>query len=110
MRRLAYLTCVMTAAASPLLFMAAPAMAAEYRVVVRQMKFGPLPDDLQAGDVIIWDNQDYVPHSATAKDGSFDVELPANTSQSQTLDKAGTWTIICKYHPDMQTVMTVKPD
>lgn len=92
---------MLAAALLPLLAMAAPADAAQYTVVVSQMKFGPLPKNLQVGDVIVWDNQDLVDHTATARNDSFDVLLPAGKKATQTLEKAGNFAFYCKYHPGM---------
>jgi len=97
----------MAAAALPLFALALPASAAKYTVVVSQMKFGALPAHLRVGDVIVWDNRDYVPHSATARNGDFDVELPARATQAQMLKTAGDFAFFCKYHTGMTGDMQV---
>jgi len=68
---------LIAAAAWALLSIPCPAAAAPrtYTVVVDKMKFGPLPQQVRKGDVIIWDNRDMFRHSATAK-GKFDIDLP----------------------------------
>jgi plastocyanin len=52
-------------------------------------------------DTIRWVNRDMFQHSATAKDGSFDVDLPPGTSGSARLTRAGTIQYYCRYHPGM---------
>lgn len=96
------------AAALPLLAMAAPAIAAEYRVVVSQMQFGQLPKNLRVGDVIVWDNRDLVDHTATARNGSFDVPLPAGKQATQKLQTAGDFAFYCKFHPTMTGDLRVR--
>lgn len=78
-----------------------------YTVVIDKMKFGALPAELHAGDVIVWDNRDIFRHTATAKDGSFDIDLPAKTRGKTVVKKAGTIPFICKYHPGMKGVLKV---
>lgn len=85
-----------------------PAAAAPrtYIVVVDKMKFGALPQGLRKGDVILWDNRDLFRHSATAK-GRFDVDLPAGKKVSMRVAEAGTFPLVCKYHPGMKAVLRV---
>jgi plastocyanin len=92
-----------------LLPMSAPSAAAPrtYVVVIDKMKFGAAPPGLRAGDAVIWDNRDIFRHTATAKDGSFNVDLPAGKKGKTVLGKAGTFVFACKYHPGMQGVLKV---
>ena len=48
-----------------------------------------------------WENHDIFQHSATAKDGAFDVELPPGGKASVTLTRAGLVEYYCRYHPGM---------
>ncbi len=36
-----------------------------------------IPKDLRVGDTVMWVNKDMMPHTATARDKSFNVELGA---------------------------------
>jgi plastocyanin len=78
-----------------------------FTVVMDNMVFGALPKDAKVGDVIIWDNRDTVQHTATARDGSFDVRLQPNKKGRTTLKKAGNLAIYCIYHPMMRTTLKV---
>ena len=78
-----------------------------YTVVIDKMHFGALPAGLHRGDVIVWENRDIFRHTATAKDGSFDVDLPAKTKGKMVVKNAGTIPFICKYHPGMKGVLKV---
>ena len=92
-----------------LLTTATPAAAAPktYVVVIDKMKFGAVPANLKAGDVLVWENRDMFRHSATAKDGSFNVDLPAGARGKMVLGKAGAFAFTCKYHPGMKGVLKV---
>ena len=45
--------------------------------------------------------------TATARDGSFDVVVPAGGSVAVTLARAGTIEVYCRYHPGMAVTLTV---
>ena len=72
-----------------------------------KMKYGALPSGLKAGDTIVWDNRDMFRHTATAKDGSFNVDLVAGAKGKTVLRKAGAIAFTCKYHPGMRGVLQV---
>lgn len=104
MRQALVAAAVLMAAAAPL-----PAEAASktYTVVIDKLKFGPVPAGLHAGDTIVWVNRDMFLHSATARDGSFDVALPAGKSDKTVLKHPGRIAFICKYHPGMTGTLDV---
>ena len=81
-----------------------PAVAAPrtHVVVMDKMKVGPVPAGIRAGDAILWVNRDMVRHTATARDGSFNVDLPPG-ARGRSIVKAGIVAVICKYHPGMRT-------
>lgn len=92
-------------AALPLLGGAAAAR--EHVIAMAGMRFGAVPSGIRAGDTILWVNRDVVPHTATARDGSFDVTLAPRQSRRVTLARAGRIAFYCRYHPMMQGVLTV---
>ena len=79
----------------------------EIVVVMDNMNFGRLPSDAKVGDVILWDNRDTVQHTATARDGSFDVRLQPGKKGRTVLRKAGNLAIYCIYHPMMRATLRV---
>jgi len=97
-------------AVGALLLAVSPATAAPhtYTVVIDKMKFGALPTGLHKGDTIVWVNRDFLRHTATAADHSFDVDLPAGAKASTTLKKTGAIPFVCRYHPGMRGVLQVK--
>ncbi|OOG59279.1 cupredoxin domain-containing protein [Rhodanobacter sp. C03] len=86
-----------------------PATAAHrmHVIVIDQMQYGPMPTDVRAGDIIEWTNHDILEHSATARDGHFDVDLKPGTSGRITAT-AGTFAFFCKFHPTMTGTVVVK--
>ncbi len=79
-----------------------------YTVVIEKMKFGPLPAQLHKGDAIVWVNRDFLRHSATAADHSFDVDLQPNKAGKTMLNKTGNIAFTCRYHPGMRGVLQVR--
>jgi plastocyanin len=93
-----------------LLLAASPAAAAphSYTVLIEKLKYGPLPAQLHKGDTIVWVNHDFLRHSVTASDHSFDVDLPAGATGKIVLNKTGTIPFACRYHPGMRGALQVK--
>ena len=87
-----------------------PAAAAPhtYTIVIDKMKYGALPANLHKGDTIIWANRDFIQHSATAADHSFDLNLPPGKAGKIVLTKTGSIPFVCRYHPGMRGVLVVK--
>jgi plastocyanin len=83
--------------------------AAVHVVVIDKMAFGPMPTDVRIGDTIDWSNQDIFLHTATAKDAGFDVEIKPKQRVRVTLVTAGTFTVVCRYHPGMKATLVVAP-
>lgn len=86
---------------------AGPAVAAPavHTIVIDKMKFGPLPPNVRVGDVILWINSDLFRHSATARDGSFNLDLPPKASGRIVVRRKGAIPFFCKYHPGMKGVI-----
>ncbi len=76
-------------------------------IVVDKMAFGPMPPDVRAADIIEWVNRDIFEHSATARDGSFDVDLKPGATVRMTA-RDGTVAFFCKFHPTMQATLVVQ--
>lgn len=78
-------------------------------LVIDKMAYGPAPPNLHEGDTLVWANHDILLHSATATDGSFNVDIPPGASRSVKLTHAGTIDVYCRYHPDMKVRLMVEP-
>jgi len=72
-------------------------------IQVKMEKLGFLPAEMTAhvGDTIEWVNSDFVAHTATARDGSWDVLIPVNAKKTVVLKAEGTIEYYCKFHPNM---------
>jgi plastocyanin len=78
-------------------------------VVIRQMAFGLTPSGLHVGDVVEWVNDDIFQHTATARDGSFDLVLRPKARAQTLLRKPGTIQVYCRFHPGMTLALNVAP-
>lgn len=87
----------------------APAQAADYTVVLDKMKFGPVPAELHPGDTITWQNHDIFRHTATARDKSFDIDLPPKAEVKMVVGQAGSVEFFCKFHPGMTGTLVISP-
>jgi len=79
-----------------------------YAVVIDKMKFGPVPAQLHPGDSIVWVNHDFLRHTATAADHSFDIDLPAGAKVKMVVKAKGRINFVCRYHPGMRGVLLVQ--
>jgi plastocyanin len=106
MRRECYLPVVIA-----LLFgaMAAPAQAATIQITTTDLVFAPTEVSAKVGDTIEWINKDVFAHTATARNGDFDVMMPPKKTVTSVLKKAGTIEYYCRFHPNMKAVVTIAP-
>lgn len=102
--RPAYMAMALVLAAA---FPSGAASAARYTIAIRDMQFGPAPKHLRVGDEITWKNEDIFRHTATARDGAFDLTLDPGASATITLRKAGDVAVYCRYHPGMTVRLSV---
>ena len=72
-----------------------------YTIVIDKMKFGPVPAGIRSGDTILWVNRDFLKHTATARDKSFNLVLPPRTSGKTVIKHSGIIAFYCIYHPGM---------
>ncbi|MCX8509020.1 MAG: hypothetical protein ORN49_09130, partial [Rhodobacteraceae bacterium] len=84
--------------------LSAGAVQAGHLITINRVKFGQPPVPLMVGDVIVWCNQDLFRHTATARDGTFDLDLPSATEARLPLMAAGKIEVFCRFHPGMKLV------
>lgn len=78
-------------------------------VSISGYKFSSQTVTVKVGESVTWTNNDFVGHSATADDGSFDTGILAKgASKSITFSKAGTYTYHCSAHPNMTGTIIVQ--
>jgi plastocyanin len=80
-----------------------------HRIGIDNLAFGPAPGGLHVNDIVEWTNSDILRHTATATDGSFDVDLPAGATGRTILKRAGGVTYVCRFHPGMKGRLEVAP-
>jgi plastocyanin len=89
--------------------MLVPARAATIEITMENLVISPAEVSAKVGDTIAWINKDVFAHTATAKNGDFDVTLPPNKSATSVLKKAGTVDYYCRYHPNMKATLKIEP-
>jgi plastocyanin len=107
-----YRICLMAIVAGVLGSAPAPAVSkpdAAVTVVIEDMKFSPAEIRVKKGESILWVNKDLVPHTVTAKDGSFDSNMIApGKSWRYSPEKSGMQPYKCIYHPTMIGTVVVR--
>ena len=88
---------------------AVPAHAATIQITIENMEFAPAEVSARVGDTIEWINKDVLVHTATARNGDFDVTTPPKKTVTSLLKKAGTVEYYCRYHPNMKAVLRIEP-
>ena len=96
-------------AAALLLWTAFPAHAATIEITMENLVISPAEVSAKVGDTVMWINKDVFAHTATAKNGDFDVMLPPKKSASFVVKKAGTVDYYCRYHPNMKATLKTEP-
>jgi plastocyanin len=101
--RIVLLTTVMLAATS------GPARAATIQISMDKLEISPAMASAKVGDTVEWINKDALVHTATARNGDFDVTLPPNKTVSSVLKKPGTVDYYCRFHPNMKATLKIDP-
>lgn len=79
------------------------------QVVIENIAFGPADLTVTVGETVEWVNKDVVAHTSTARNGDWDVTIPAGEKARVVLKKAGTVEYYCQYHPNMKARLVIKP-
>jgi plastocyanin len=80
-----------------------------HEIEINNLAFGPAPEVLHVNDIVEWGNADIFQHTATAADGSFDVDLPAGAKGRTILKRVGVVDYFCRFHPGMQGLLEAAP-
>jgi plastocyanin len=92
-----------------MLVMSIPAHAATIEITMENLVIAPAEVSAKVGDTIEWINKDILAHTATARNGDWDVMLPPKKNGSLVLKKAGTVEYYCRFHPNMKATLAVEP-
>ena len=85
------------------------AQAATIEITMENMAIAPAETSAKVGDTIEWVNKDILAHTATARNGDWDVTMPPKKTVTLVLKKAGTVEYYCRFHPNMKAVLTIAP-
>ena len=88
---------------------AVPAQAATIRDRDAGLGFRADGGSAKVGDTIEWVNKDVFAHTATARNGDWDVTLPPKKTVTSVLKKAGTIDYFCRFHPNMKAALKIAP-
>ena len=73
-----------------------------HRVVIEEMRFAPARLTVAPGDTVSWINRDFVPHTATAADRSWNSgTLEQGDRWSLVVEDGGSIDYTCLFHPTM---------
>jgi len=77
-------------------------------VTIVDFRFSPATITVHVGETVTWVNDGSMPHSATARDGSFNTGILApGHSASHTFTQPGTFSYFCSVHPFMHGTIVV---
>ena len=76
---------------------------------MENLVFAPGEATAKVGDTIEWVNNDVFAHTATARNGDFDVTIAPKKTVTLVVKKAGAVDYYCRFHPNMKAVLTVAP-
>ena len=86
-----------------------PAQAATITITMENLVISPAEATAKVGDTIELINKDIFVHTATARNGDFDVSMPPKKTVTYVLKKAGAIEYYCRFHPNMKAVLNVAP-
>ena len=76
-------------------------------ITIDKLVFQPAEVKAKVGDTIVWDNKDFMAHTATATDKSWDVTIAPGKTGRTALKKAGSIDYYCRFHPNMKARVVV---
>ena len=84
-----------------------PAHAETIHVTIENLEFTPTELTAKVGDVVVWDNKDFLAHTATAANNDWNVVTSPKQAGKLELKKAGTFDYFCRFHPNMKARLVV---
>lgn len=83
----------------------------EHHIEIKDLVFVPATIDVKVGDTITWTNRDFVPHTATASDKSWDTgTINKDESKSVVIDSEMETDYYCIFHPNMEGSIAFAPE
>ncbi|MBU6461328.1 MAG: cupredoxin domain-containing protein [Bradyrhizobium sp.] len=85
------------------------AQAATVEISMENLEISPAEASAKVGDTVRLVNKDDFAHTATARNGDFDMMIPPKKTVSMVLKKAGKVEYYCRFHPNMKAVLNIVP-
>lgn len=85
------------------------ARAATIEISMENLEISPAEASAKVGDTVKLINKDVFAHTATAKNGDFDMMMPPKKTVTMVLKKAGKVEYYCRFHPNMKAVLNIAP-
>lgn len=76
-------------------------------VAIKGFKFDPEKLEVEAGDTVVWTNEDIVPHTVTA-DRFKSKSMDQGEGWSLKTKQKGDFPYLCKFHPSMKAELIVR--
>ena len=85
------------------------ARAATIQISMENLAISPAEASAEVGDTVEFVNKDIFVHTATARNGDFDVTMPPKKTVTMVLKKAGHIDYYCRFHPNMKATLNIAP-
>ncbi len=86
-----------------------PAGAGEViQIKMKNLGFSPAQVTAHVGDSIEWVNEDFIAHTATARNKDWDVTIAKDSTARVSLQHAGKIDYYCRFHPNMTGSINVE--
>lgn len=76
-------------------------------ITIKDFMYNPAELTATVGQPITITNNDGFNHTVTAKDSTFNIDVPGSGSVTLTVSKAGTFPYSCTYHPGQHNPATI---
>jgi plastocyanin len=83
--------------------------AATIQITMENLVISPPEASAKVGDTVEWINKDIFAHTATARNGDWDVTIAPKKTATSVLKKAGTVEYYCRFHPNMKATLAIAP-
>jgi plastocyanin len=85
------------------------ARAATIQISMENLVISPAEASAKVGDTVERINKDIFAHTATARNGDWDVTIPPKKTVTSVLKKAGAIEYYCRFHPNMKATLAIGP-
>jgi plastocyanin len=86
-----------------------PAASGDVIVVkITDLAFSPAEVTAKVGDIVEWVNDDFIDHTVTADDESFDLFVAVGQSVRLELKRPGSIPYFCRIHPNMKGAVRIR--